>query len=132
MHNNSLKAYQAIESATLTGRDLEASLLIKSAARLSSVQMQWDAPGRDALLDECLRYNQRLWTVFQSEMMDEANPLPAEIKNNMLSLSRFVDKRTFDTINAPAPEKLDILITINRNIAAGLQAMPAPEVAAAA
>lgn len=132
MRNSPLKAYQSVEGATLTGRDLEANLLIKSAARLSSVKLQWDSPERNELLDESLRYNQRLWTVFQSEMMDEANPLPNDVKKNILSLSLFVDKRTFDTINEPAPEKLDILIAINRNIAAGLQSAPAPEVAAAA
>jgi flagellar protein FlaF len=121
MLNNPLKAYQAVEGATLTGRDLEANLLIKSASRLSAVQLQWDSPSRNEMLDESLRYNQRLWTVFQSEMMDEGNPLPQDLKQNMLALSLFVDKRTFDTINSPSPEKLDILIAINRNIAAGLQ-----------
>jgi flagellar protein FlaF len=124
MLNNSLKAYQAVESASLTGRELEASLLIKSASRLSAVQMQWDSPERNELLDEGLRYNQKLWTVFQAEMMEEKNPLPKDVKQNMLALSLFVDKRTFDTINDPSPEKLDILIAINRNIAAGLQAVP--------
>lgn len=130
MLNSHVKAYQAVEGATLTGRDLEASLLIKSAARLSAVQMQWDSPERDAMLDESLRYNQRLWTVFQSEMLEEANPLPKDVKNNILSLSLYVDKRTFETINAPAPEKLDILIAINRNIAAGLQNSPLQAAAA--
>lgn len=130
MLNSPLKAYQAVEGASLAGRDLEASLLIKSAARLSSVQLQWDSPDRDELLDESLRYNQRLWTVFQSEMLEEGNPLPQDVKKNILSLSLFVDKRTFETINAPAPEKLDILIAINRNIAAGLQNSPVQAAAA--
>lgn len=121
MYNNPLKAYQTVESATLSGRDLEANLLIKSAARLAAVQQNWDAPEREAMLDDSLRYNQRLWTVFQAEMMNEENPVPLEIKRNVLSLSAFVDKRTFDTMSYPDPAKLDILIAINRNVAAGLQ-----------
>lgn len=121
MYNNPLKAYQAVESATLDGRSLEASLLIKSAARLAAVQQNWDAPEREVMLDDSLRYNQRLWTVFQAEMANESNPIPTEIKRNILSLSAFIDKRTFDTISYPDPAKLDILIAINRNIAAGLQ-----------
>ncbi|HSI21741.1 MAG TPA: flagellar biosynthesis regulator FlaF [Methylophilaceae bacterium] len=125
MFNNPLKAYQTVESATLDGRALEASLLIKSAARLAAVQQNWDAPGREELLDESLRYNLRLWTVFQAEMTNESNPIPTEIKRNLLSLSAFIDKRTFDTISYPDPAKLDILIAINRNIAAGLQPAPA-------
>lgn len=121
MFNNPLKAYQNVESATLDGRALEASLLIKSAARLAAAKQNWDAPGWEEMLDESLRYNLRLWTVFQAEMANESNPIPTEIKRNLLSLSAFIDKRTFDTISYPDPAKLDILIAINRNIAAGLQ-----------
>jgi flagellar protein FlaF len=124
MFNNPLKAYQTVESATLDGRSLEASLLIKSAARMAAVQQNWDAPGREEMLDESLRYNLRLWTVFQAEMANASNPIPTEIKRNMLSLSAFIDKRTFDTISYPESAKLDILIAINRNIAAGLQPSP--------
>jgi flagellar protein FlaF len=47
--------------------------------------------------------------------------MPMEIKRNLLSLSAFVDKRTFDVLSYPAQEKLNILIEINRNIAAGLR-----------
>jgi len=125
MFNNPLKAYQNVESATLDGRSLEASLLIKSAARLAAVQQNWDAPEREEMLDESLRYNLRLWTVFQAEMANKDNPIPMEIKRNLLSLSAFIDKRTFETISYPDPAKLDILIAINRNIAAGLQPAPA-------
>jgi flagellar protein FlaF len=121
MQSSPLKAYQTVEMATLSGRDLEANLLLNSANRLSAVQQNWDATNRDSILDESLRYNQRLWTVFQSELMDEGNTMPFEIKKNLLSLSAFIDKRTFDTMAYPDPKKLDILISINRNIAAGLQ-----------
>ncbi len=130
MHSSPLKAYQTVEMATLTGRELESNLLLNSAARLSAVQLNWDAPGRGAMLDESLRYNQRLWTVFQSELMDEGNPMPTELKNNLLSLSAFIDKRTFETMAYPEPKKLDILIAINRNIAAGLQSRADTQVTA--
>jgi flagellar protein FlaF len=121
MQNNSLKAYQSVENATLSGRELEASILSRSAARLSAVQKNWNAPDREELLDEALRYNQRLWTLFQAELLDEENTMPTEIKRDLLSLSAFVDKRTFDVIAHPVQEKLNILIDINRNIAAGLR-----------
>ena len=57
-------------------------------------------------------------------MANAENPIPAEIKRNLLSLSAFIDKRTFEAISYPDPAKLDILIAINRNIAAGLQPQP--------
>lgn len=125
MQNNALKSYQTVENATLNGRELEASILSRSAARLSAVQENWDAPHRDEFLDEALRYNQRLWTLFQAELLEEGNTMPVEIKRNLLSLSAFVDKRTFDVMSYPSQEKLNILIAINRNIAAGLRGEPA-------
>ena len=121
MASNPLDAYRTVENATLEGRDLEASVLNRAAARMVAVKMNWDSPDRDALLDECLRYNQRLWTLFQSELMSQDNPLPSELKNNLLALIAFIDKRTFDTISYPEAAKLDVLIDINRNIASGLQ-----------
>jgi len=121
MPANPLNAYQEVEKATLSGRDLEATVLMRAATRLMDVKNNWDSPGRDTELDDALRYNQRIWTFFQSELLNTDNPLPAEVKRNLLSLSVFVDKRTFDVMAFPAKEKLDILISINRNIASGLR-----------
>jgi flagellar protein FlaF len=121
MHANPLNAYQSVEQATLSGRDLEALVLTKAATRLQEARSQWGKTGHDSRLDEALKYNQRLWTFFQVEVSAEENPLPIEIKRNILTLSRFVDKRIFEIMAYPAAEKLDILISINQNIAAGLR-----------
>jgi flagellar biosynthesis activator protein FlaF len=124
MPKKPLEAYRSVEKATLSGRDLEASVLERAATMLQSVRENWSATDRDAMLDDALRFNQRLWTFFQAELMDEANPLPAPVKTNLLNLSGFVDKRTFEVMATPASEKLKILIDINRNIAAGLRGNP--------
>lgn len=121
MSDNAIDAYQSVEKETLSGRDLEASVLNKAAIRLRSVQAQWDAPDRTVLLEEALRYNQRIWTILQVELTNPENPLPKEIKENLLTLSVFIDKRTFETMAYPSSDKLDVLININHNIAAGLQ-----------
>ncbi|MCI0492580.1 MAG: flagellar biosynthesis regulator FlaF [Planctomycetes bacterium] len=121
MSANPREAYESIEKATLSGRDLEASVLSRASAMLSDVQQRWDEPDRDKLLDHVLRHNQRVWTLFQSELMDESNPLPVEIKRNLMALSNFIDKRTVDILVEPERAKLDALITINQNIAAGLR-----------
>jgi S-DNA-T family DNA segregation ATPase FtsK/SpoIIIE len=44
-----------------------------------------------------------------------------EIKANVMSLSIFVDKQTTKALRSSEPRELDILITINRNLAAGLR-----------
>jgi flagellar protein FlaF len=121
MSANPLEAYKSVEKTTLSGRDLEASVLIKAALRLQDVQVHWSDPAHDEMLDEALKYNQRVWSFFQAEISMGDNPLPPEIKQNILTLSAFVDRRIFEVMAYPAPEKLDILININRNIAAGLR-----------
>jgi flagellar protein FlaF len=127
MPSNPLDAYQTIEKDTLDGRELEASVLMRAAARLAEVKGNWSSPNRNELLDDALRYNQRLWTLFQAELSSLDNPLPTEIKHNLLTLSIFVDKRTFDLMSYPEVGKLDILININLNIAAGLRGQPGPQ-----
>ena len=118
---NALEAYRDVEKATLPQRDLEASVLTKAAMRLQSARDSWSSADNYAQLNDTLQYNQRLWTFFQAELTTEDNPLPEEIKRNLLSLSLYVDRRTFEVMAYPAPEKLDILININLNIAAGLR-----------
>jgi len=116
-----LEAYRSVEKATLPQRDLEATVLTKAAMQLQTIRDQWSREDNDAQLEAALNYNQRVWSFFQAELSVEENPLPAEIKSNLLSLSVFVDRRTFDVLAYPAPEKLDILISINLNVAAGLR-----------
>jgi flagellar protein FlaF len=123
MPGNPLEAYGEVEKSTLSGRELEALVLSKAANILKSVQNRWNEPERNQQLDDALRYNQKLWSLFQSDLASADNPLPVEVRQNLLNLSIFIDKRTFHIImeRDPDPSKLDILISINRNIAAGLR-----------
>jgi flagellar protein FlaF len=118
---NPLEAYRSVEKATLSQRDLEATVLTKAAMQLQGLRENWTRENHDAQLEEVLNYNQRVWTFFQAELSMEENPLPEEVKRNLLALSLYVDRRSFETLAYPAPEKLDILININLNVAAGLR-----------
>lgn len=71
-------------------------------------------------LTNAVRINWRLWTIFQAELIEPSSPMPAEIRSNLLSLAAFVDKQSTSILGDPRPEKLDVLININRQIAAGL------------
>lgn len=75
-------------------------------------------------MKEITRLNWRIWTIFQSELVDPECPVPKEIRENLLSLSNFIDKRSIDIISNPSPEKLGVLININRQIGAGLMGNP--------
>lgn len=118
---NPLNAYHDVEKATLSGRDLEAMILTRAANMLQDVKNHWAAEDRSARLDAALRYNQKVWSLFQAELTGTENTLPAQVKSNLLNLSAFVDRRTFEVIAYPDANKLEILITINKNIASGLR-----------
>lgn len=121
MPANPLDAYRNVERATLSQRDLEATVLNKAAIQLQALKEHWGNEGFDQRLEDALSYNQRVWSFFQAELSMEDNPLPEEVKRNLLALSLFVDRRSFETLAYPAPEKLDALININLNVAAGLR-----------
>ncbi len=121
MYNNAVKAYQTVEKSTISGRETEARVLAKAAMKLKACQKNWESENRNANLDEALKYNQRIWSIFQSELGKKDNPIPDDIKVNLLRLSAYIDKRIFDIMAFPKPEKLTIIININENIAAGLR-----------
>ncbi|MDA8138511.1 MAG: flagellar biosynthesis regulator FlaF [Desulfobacteraceae bacterium] len=124
MLSNAVKAYETVQKETMPGREVEARVLTQGALKLMECKKNWDSPNRNTLLDQALKYNQRLWSIFQVEVSKEDNPLPKEIKLNILRLSKFIDRRIFETMAFPAPEKLDIIIKINKNLAAGLRGSP--------
>jgi flagellar protein FlaF len=115
-----LAAYRTVQKITSSGREIEALVLTRAAQKLAEVQNNWDAPDRDDILDEALRYNQQIWSIFQGELLKEDNPLPRQLREDILSLSVFIDKRIFEVMNSPDPEKLNVIVNINLNIAAGL------------
>jgi flagellar protein FlaF len=125
MYANPLQMYETVSRTTLSGRDIEAEVLTKGALKLRECQETWEDDGRQTRLDEALKFNQRVWSVFQGELGREDNPLPKHLRRDLLKLSAFIDKRIFETMAYPSPEKLTSIIEINQNIAAGLRQRPA-------
>ena len=121
MLHSALNAYKSVERTTATGREAEARVLTQAASKLRVCQKRWNEKDRKHLLDDALKYNQRIWTIFQAELGKKENPLPNHIKRDLLQLSTFIDKRIFEIMAFPKPDKLEILIQINENIAAGLR-----------
>jgi flagellar protein FlaF len=52
--------------------------------------------------------------------------LPQQIKQNIGNLALFIFNQTMAMMSEPKPEKLAVLVSINREIAAGLRAKAAP------
>ncbi|MGD8963415.1 MAG: flagellar biosynthesis regulator FlaF [Desulfobacterales bacterium] len=120
----SLHAYENVSQVTMPGREVEAAVLTKAARKLKECQDNWNASNREERLEEALKFNQRIWSIFQSELSREDHELPSKIRLDILRLAAFIDRRIFETLAQPSPDKLKIIIDINNNIAAGLRSRP--------
>ena len=121
MFRSARGAYEVAVKATESSRELEAAALTKAARLLDECRHGWNEPDRANRLEEALRFNQRLWTFFQAELTRPGHEMPRELRVNLLSLSAFVDRRTFELLAEPRAEGLQALVDINRNIALGLK-----------
>ena len=127
---NAFNLYQNIDKDGMSQRELEASVLAKAGMMLKRCQENWDTPDHESQLDEAIKYNQKVWSFFQSELTMPDNPLPKNIREDILNLSIFIDKRLFEILAYPESRKLDIVINIDMNLAAGLRTKtsePSPE-----
>lgn len=114
--NNSSQAYQSSQKLGSSARQTEAQALLETARMMDASINGEDSDAYRA----ALRLNWRLWTIIQADVSSVENPLPDEIRQNILSLSVFIDKHTVNALAEPSGSKLRVLIDINRNIAAGL------------
>ncbi len=151
MHNATAHStYSKTSQSTSSPRDLEAHLLLKAASKLQAIKDSWGqnatstpdstetpltleeqlsdnrklwgANGtHSANLAEALLYNRKLWTIFVTSVTSQESQLPVNVRENIANLGIFVFKRTLDVEAGPLPEKLNALIDINRNVAAGLR-----------
>lgn len=122
MYPRELEAYRTAQKTDkMSGRDIEAAALTRCALLLSDCVKNWDAPDRADILADALRTNQVVWSILQSELVRDDNPLPIEIRQSILTLSVFIDNRIIQIMADPQPDKLRIIIDINLNLAAGLR-----------
>jgi flagellar biosynthesis activator protein FlaF len=112
-------AYARVAQETMDPRELEASLLLKAAAKLQAVLDEWVQKPPQALSDALL-YNRRLWIIFIDAVIRDDNKLPLSIRQNILNLGVFVLVEIFSLMTMPKQDHLINLIRINRAIAIGL------------
>ena len=120
MQNSAAHAYQKVGKQTVSPRVLEANLLSRAAAQLQMVRDNWDTRRHE--LREALLFNRKLWNIFLTSVTGEESQLPDKLRENIANLGLFVMKQTVSMTDNPVPQKLDTLININRELAAGLRA----------
>ena len=111
-------SYASTQKEGLSQNELESRAFICTASALNKIKENWEAEKKN--LPEALEKNKWLWSIIASAMKEDDCPQPQEIRKNILQLAAFVYKRTIELLGDPSPEKLDILININMNIARGL------------
>jgi flagellar protein FlaF len=115
---NAAQAYGAVARQIANPRELEADLLLKAAAQLQAIYDGWDR--RRSELELALRYNRKLWSIFLSSVSSPEHALPVAIRQNVANLGLFVMNQTISMLSNPQREDLNSLISINRELAAGL------------
>ena len=109
-----------VQKNTPDQRELEAHVLLKSARFLNDMQADWDNISPE-VLEETLKYNRQIWMMFYDTAIENADgERPNDLRSNIVNLANFVFKRELDILSKPEKEKLNVLININREIAAGL------------
>lgn len=114
--SNSSQAYQSSQKLGSAPRQTEARALLEAARMMDAAVETDDADAYRV----ALRLNWRLWTIIQADVTAPECELPTEIRENILSLSVFIDKHTVGALAERSGDKLRVLIDINRNIASGL------------
>ena len=119
MTSAGIDVYQRAQKLAVGPRAAEAAALSKAVLLMTQAGRR---PGDYALYARALAFNRTLWTLLQADVADALNPLPDDVKSDLLSLSLFVDRQTVKALAEPAQRNLAPLIEIDRNLARGLRA----------
>jgi flagellar protein FlaF len=112
---NQYRKTQQMLATNLNSRQLERDILIRITRGIEDARDRSDTQAlKNAILD-----NQTLWITFVSEVVDERNQLPKELKRLILSVGMSVLNEINTNFNGQVD--LDFLVDINRNIIAGLE-----------
>ncbi|MCW9033247.1 MAG: flagellar biosynthesis regulator FlaF [Alphaproteobacteria bacterium] len=114
-------AYAQTHSSALKGASAEGEALGKASRLLEKARLN---PQDNVALAHALQFNQKLWTIFQADLADERNPLPDDLKTDLLSLSLFMDQTIAELSQGPTTqiitESLQAMIDINRSLATAI------------
>ena len=120
-HQDQINKYERVPEPGSPAKT-EGWALLETAKRLATAIVHGPDTNKETreFRKKALRLNWRLWTIFQAELTVETCTVPEEIRLNMLTLCKFIDKHTIGCLAAPTADRMRVLIDINRNIAAGL------------
>jgi|SRR3979409_1222137 flagellar protein FlaF len=116
--SHAAQAYARTAQNIASPRDIEAQALLKAARQLGDAVAKWDEG--DSGLTAALLFNRKLWSIFVSDAINDSNPEAVSIRQNIANIGIFVVTQCAALQLKPEIDKLQALIDINCNIAAGL------------
>jgi len=88
MPNAAAQAYARVANSTSSPRDIEAQALLMAANKLQDVITNADPTGERTA--HALMFNRKLWSVFLGEALNDENPQPVEIRQQIANIGIFV------------------------------------------
>ena len=99
----------------------EAIQLDDLAARLMTVQRQWNDPNRAFHLAAALEASRHVWHAIQTALAEGMLSLPLDVQHNLLILSVYADSKISACEAVPSAETLGSLIALTRTLAGSLK-----------
>lgn len=111
----SAASYQRAQKVAETPRETEYRLFALITGRLVAAREQGL---KGPQLADALHRNREMWSTFADNCGVEGNLLPEQLRASIISVALWVNRHTSDVIQGK--ETLDDLISVNRNVMAGL------------
>lgn len=104
------QAYGNVQSRTASDKEIEQALMAQITAELEELAAQ-EKPDR-AKWYAAVSRNLKMWTIFASDLSNENNGLPDDLKSQILYLADFVSQQS-RALFAKSEGELTDLISIN-------------------
>jgi flagellar protein FlaF len=121
MYKQALKAYENAQKIAVQLKELEHLVIARATYKMISAKNNFTHTKKSYdKYAEALRFNQKLWTLIQCNLIDSSTIGTASLRKNLLNLSLFIDKQTVTALRNPDPKNLTPLVEINKSISGGL------------
>ena len=116
-------AYRNHDQPIRTSRGIEYEAFARITHRLKEAASD---PPKISDLASAIHDNRRLWSILASDVVDEANALPQELRARIFYLSEFARTYSSRVLNGASPAPLiDINMAVMRGLRQGQAAKPA-------
>lgn len=113
------EAYQTQSKETLTPRTVEYRVFGQVISRLHK---SIDHPDDIIVLEEALNSNILLWNALAADVMEDSNPLPEQLRGQIVYLAQYMQHHT--ALIRKKEADVQAIIDINRMIMTGLGSTP--------